>query len=208
MEAGDIEPEWTMFKASVVEAAAVSCSHRVLGASRGGNLRTPRWTPVVREAVRLKKESFTDMLSRGTPEAGLYYRWARRAAAAAVAEAKQWVWEEFGKVMEKDFQVAPKHFWKNVHHHRRGKRGTIQAVYSKDGTLLTSTEEVMGWWKEYFGNRLNPTQPPSVMETELEDDGVSSPISLGEVTVVVKQLHSGKAPGIDEMKALGIEGLS
>ena len=51
------------------------------------------------------------------------------------------------------------------------------------------------------------------METELEDDGVSSPISLGEVTVVVKQLHSGKAPGIDEippemLKALGVEGLS
>ena len=64
VEAGDIEPEWTMFKASVVEAAAVSCGHRVLG-----NPRTPWWTPVVREAVRLKKEPFGDMLSRGTPEA-------------------------------------------------------------------------------------------------------------------------------------------
>ena len=50
-----------------------------------------------------------------------------------------------------------------------------------------------------FNDLLNPTQPPSVAETELEDDGVSSPISLGEVTVVVKQLHSGKAPGIDEI---------
>ena len=76
VEAGDIEPEWTMFKASIVEAAAVSCGHRVLGASRGGNPRTPWWTPVVREAVRLKKESFRDMLSRGTPEAVLGYRWA------------------------------------------------------------------------------------------------------------------------------------
>ena len=42
---------------------------------------------------------------------------------------------------------------------------------------------------------------------------MSSPISLGEVTVVVKQLHSGKAHGIDEippemLKALGVEGLS
>ena len=78
---------------------------------------------------------------------------------------------------------------------------------------MTLTEEVIGRWKEYFGDLLNPTQPPSVMETELEDDGVSSQISLGEVTVVVKQLHSGKAPGIDEippemLKALGVEGLS
>ena len=44
---------------------------------------------------------------------------------------------EFGEVMEKDFQAAPKHFWKPVRQLRRGKRGTIQAVCSKDGTLLT-----------------------------------------------------------------------
>ena len=86
-------------------------------------------------------------------------------------------------------------------------------MYSKDGTLLTSTEEVIGQWKEYFGDLLNLTQPPSVTETELEDDRVSLPISQGEATLVVKQLHSGKAPGIDEiplemLKALGVEGLS
>ena len=102
------------------------------------------------------------------------YQRAQRAAAAAVAEAKQRVWEEFGKAMEKDFRVVPKRFWKAVWHLRRGKRGTIQAVYSKDGTLLTSTEEVIGQWKEYFGALLNPTQPLSVVETELEDGRVSS----------------------------------
>ena len=52
-------------------------------------------------------------------------------------QAKQRVWEEFGEAMEKNFRSAPKHFWKTVRHLRRGKRGTIQAVYSKDGTLLT-----------------------------------------------------------------------
>ena len=47
-------------------------------------------------------------------------------------------------------------------------------MYSKDGTLLTSTEEVIGQWKDYFGDFavLNPTLPPSVTETELENDGV------------------------------------
>ena len=79
------------------------------------------------------------MLSRGTPEAVLGYRGARRAAAAAVAEAKQRVWEEFGEAMEKEFRVAPKCFW-TVRHLRRRKQGTIQTVSSKDGTLLTSTE--------------------------------------------------------------------
>ena len=58
---------------------------------------------MLREAVRLKKESFRDMLSRGTPEAVLGNRRAGSAAAAAVAEAKQRVWEEFGEAMEKEF---------------------------------------------------------------------------------------------------------
>ena len=69
---------------------------------------------------------------------------ARRTAASAVTEAKLWVWEEFGEAMEKDFWSVPKLFWKTVRHLRKGKRGTIQAVYSKNGTLLTSTEKVIG----------------------------------------------------------------
>ncbi|KAM4614981.1 protein NLRC3-like [Polymixia lowei] len=101
---GDIESEWSMFKTSIAEAAGGSCGLRVLGASRGGNPRTSWWTPVVREAVRLKKESFRDLLSRRTPEAVARYRQTRRAAASAVAEAKQRVWEKFGEDMEKDFQ--------------------------------------------------------------------------------------------------------
>ena len=168
---------------------------------------------MVREAVRLKKEAFRDMLSRKTPEAVARYRRARRAAAAAVVEAKQRVWEEFGAAMEKDFRSAPRCFWKTIRHLRRGKRGTIQAVYSKDGTLLTSTEEVVGRWKEHFEELLNPTNTPSMVEVELEADGGPSSISLVEVTEVVKQLHSGKALGVDEicpemLKALGVEGLS
>ena len=83
-----------------------------------------------------------------------------RPAASAMTEAKQWVWEEFGEAMEKDFCSAPKRFWKTVRLLRRGKWGTIQAVYSKDGTLLTSTEKVIGRWKEHFEELLNLTNPP------------------------------------------------
>ncbi|KAI3370964.1 hypothetical protein L3Q82_023613 [Scortum barcoo] len=68
-EAGDIESEWTMFSASIVDAAAVrSCGRKVSGACRGGNPRTRWWTPEVRDAVRLKKESYRTMLACGTPD--------------------------------------------------------------------------------------------------------------------------------------------
>ena len=88
--------------------------------------------------------------------------------------------------MEKDFRSAPKRFWKTVPHLRKGKRGTIEAVYSKEGTLLTSTEKVIGRWKEHFEELLNMTKPPSMVEAKLEDDEGSSLIYLGEVTEVVK----------------------
>ena len=91
---------------------------------------------------------------------------------------------------DKDFRSAPRCFWKTVRHLRKGKQGTIQAVYSKDGMLLTSTEEVVGWWKKHFDELLNPTMS-STMEAEPEAD---DSISLGEVTEVVKQLR------IDEIR--------
>ena len=114
------------------------------------------------------------MVSRRTPETVARYRQARGSAAAAVTEAKQRVWERFGEDMEKDFRSAPKCFWKTIRHLRRGKQGNIQAVYSRDGTLLTSTEEVIGHWKEHFEELLNPTVPSSMIEAGLDDDGGSS----------------------------------
>ncbi len=37
-------------------------------------------------------------------------------------------------------------------------------------------------------------------EAEFEDPGKASPISLAELAEVVKTLHSGKGPGVDEIR--------
>ncbi|KAL3995758.1 serine/threonine kinase 4 [Sarotherodon galilaeus] len=113
-ETGDIRSELTMFSISIAEAAALSCGHKVAGACRGGNPRTKWWTPGVKEATRLKKESDRAWLACGTPEAADRYRQAKRNAAWAVAEAKSRVWEEFGEAMEKDFRTPSKRFWQIV----------------------------------------------------------------------------------------------
>ncbi|TWW62406.1 hypothetical protein D4764_04G0010530 [Takifugu flavidus] len=67
-EAGDIESEWTMFRASIVEAADRCCGCKVVGACRGNNTQTRWWTPVVRDATRLKRESYRALLACGTPD--------------------------------------------------------------------------------------------------------------------------------------------
>ncbi|KAK7916510.1 hypothetical protein WMY93_012271 [Mugilogobius chulae] len=175
-ETGDIESEWTMFSASIVNAAAQSCGRKVSGACRGGNPRTRWWTPEVRDAVRLKKECYKALLACSTPEAVDRYLQAKRAAARAVAEAKTRDWE------------------------RRGKQCFTSTVYSAGGELLTSTGDVVGRWKEYFEGLLNPTATSSDEEAETGDSGGGSPITQAEVTEVVNKLLGGKAPGVDEIR--------
>ncbi|KAI3356217.1 hypothetical protein L3Q82_017465, partial [Scortum barcoo] len=94
--------------------AVRSCGRKVSGACRGGNPRTRWWTPEVRDAVRLKKESYRTMLACGTPDAVDRYRQAKQAAARTVLEAKTRVWEEFGEAMEEDYRSASKRFWQTV----------------------------------------------------------------------------------------------
>ncbi|KAI3377110.1 hypothetical protein L3Q82_000309 [Scortum barcoo] len=53
---------------SIRTVAVRSCGRKVSGACRGGNPRTRWWTPEVRDAVRLKKESYRTMLACGTPD--------------------------------------------------------------------------------------------------------------------------------------------
>ncbi|KAK3535605.1 hypothetical protein QTP70_017246, partial [Hemibagrus guttatus] len=181
-EVGDIESEWTMFSSSIVDAAIWSCGHKVSGAGRGGNPRTQWWTLEVRDAVKLKKESYRAWLARGTPEAAEAYRQAKRTTVVVVSEAKTRVWEEFCEAMEKDYWTASGKFWQTVRRLRRGKQLSANTVYSGGGELLASTEDIVGRWKEYFEDLLNPTDTPSVEEPETEDSEVDSFITQAEVT--------------------------
>ncbi|KAK3526805.1 hypothetical protein QTP70_033550 [Hemibagrus guttatus] len=205
-EVGDIESERTMFSSSIVDAAIRSCGRKVSGAGRGGNPRTQWWTLEVRDAVKLKKESYR-------AEAAEAYRQAKQTTAVVVSEAKTRIWEEFSEAMEKYYRTASGKFWQAVRRLRRGKQLSANTVYSGGGELLALTGDIVGRWKEYFEDLLNPTDTPSVEEPEAEDSEVDSFITQAEVTEVVQQLLGGKAPGVDEirpeyLKSLDVVGLS
>ncbi|KAI3371890.1 hypothetical protein L3Q82_006770 [Scortum barcoo] len=141
------------------------------------------------------------------------YQQAKQAAARTVLEAKTRVWEEFGEAMEEDYRSASKRFWQTVRRLRRGKQYSANTVYSAGGELLTSTEDIVGRWKKYFEDLLNPTDLPSNEEAEDGDSEVDSSITQAEVTEVVRKLLGGKAPGVDEirpeyLKSLDVVGLS
>ncbi|KAK3543834.1 hypothetical protein QTP70_030081 [Hemibagrus guttatus] len=127
---------------------------------------------------------------------------AKQTAAGVVSEAKTWVWEEFGEAMEKDCRTVSGKFWQTVRRLRRGKQLSANTVYSGGGELLASTRDIVGRWKEYFEDLLNPTDTPSVEEPEAEDSEVDSFITQAELTEVVQQLLGGK----DSASGLGDRG--
>ena len=102
--------------------------------------------------------------------------------------------------MEKDYRSASKKFWQTIWRLRRGRQSSTNTVYSGGGELLTSTGDIVGRWREYFEDLLNPTDTPFIEEAEAGDSEVDSFITQAEVTEVVQKLLSGKAPGLDEIR--------
>ncbi len=83
-------------------------------------------------------------------------------------------------------------------------------MFSQEEEPLIRTGDVAGRWKEHPEELLSTTNVFSAEEAESEDSREDSSISL---TDVVKMLHSGKVPGVDEicpemLKAQDIVGLS
>ncbi|KAK3566209.1 hypothetical protein QTP86_029183 [Hemibagrus guttatus] len=102
--------------------------------------------------------------------------------------------------MEKDYRTASGKFWQTVWRLRRGKQLSTNTVYSGSRELLATLGDIVGRWKEYFEDLLNPIDMPSVEEPEAEDSEVDSFITQAEVTEVVQQLLSSKVPGVDEIR--------
>lgn len=69
-----------------------------------------------------------------------------------------------------------------------------------DGENLTLTADIVRRWKKNCEELLNTTETASIQEVELEQSGESEPSSVAEVTGVVGQLLSGRAPEVDDIR--------
>ena len=81
----------------------------------------------------------------------------------------------------------------------------VGMVKSKEGKLLTKEDEAKARWKEHFMEVLSRPVPEVVIEME-EADAVNNSINTGEITreeirSALRDMKSGKAPGIDSITA-------
>ncbi|KAI3373846.1 hypothetical protein L3Q82_022426 [Scortum barcoo] len=200
-EAGDIESEWTMFSASIVDAGSVrSCGRKVSGACRGGNPPNPVVDTGSKDAVRLKKESYRTMLACGTPGAVDRYQ-----AGQASQPGRSWR----QKLRSGRSSVRP---WRRtiIGRPRRdsgkpsgaseggGKQYSANTVYSAGGELLTSTED-MGHCRtveEILRGSPQSHRPClPVRKQEAGDSEVDPSITQAEVTEVVSQAPRWQGAG-------------
>ncbi|KAI3363907.1 hypothetical protein L3Q82_001502 [Scortum barcoo] len=151
-EAGDIESEWTMFSASIVDAAVRSCGRKVSGPCLS-------WQPPNPVVV----------------DTGSKYRQAKQAAARTVLEAKTRVWEEFGEAMEEDYRSASKRFWQTVRRLRRGKQYSANTVYSA-GQDLQHVLERFAAECEAAGMRISTSKSEAMV---LDRKRVACPLQVG-----------------------------
>lgn len=88
-----------MFRAAIAKVVAWSCSFKTAGPSFGGNSRTFLWTAGMRDAFRLKEESYRAWLACESPD---WQYW----------QTKQWTAlmgnRSFSETTEENFQLAPR----------------------------------------------------------------------------------------------------
>ncbi|XP_054873436.1 NLR family CARD domain-containing protein 3-like [Amphiprion ocellaris] len=129
--------------------------------------RTRWWTPVVREAVRLKKEAFQAWLTRGSPEAANGYRLVKRAGNLIFYESDltecgidveaaskysgvftQIFKEENGLYQDKVFcfvHLSVQEFLAALHVH--------QTFITSGINLLDKEQQRTSWWSEVFQSK-------------------------------------------------------
>ncbi|KAI3367909.1 hypothetical protein L3Q82_026736 [Scortum barcoo] len=192
-----------MFSASIVDVAVRKLwTRKVSGACQMPWRRQPRtrwWTPESKGCRQAEEGVLSDHVGLlGTlADAVDRYRQAKKSRSQPRRSWRQKLGSGRSSDEEEDYRSASKRFWQTVRRLRRGKQYSANTVYSAGGELLTSTGDIVGRWKKYFEDLLNPTDLPS--NEEAEAGFISS--------------CSGKAPGVDEirpeyLKSLDVVGLS
>ncbi|KAI3366320.1 hypothetical protein L3Q82_000443 [Scortum barcoo] len=159
-EAGDIESEWTMFSASIVDAMAVrSCGTQGLWCL---SWRQPP-NPVVDTGSKGCRQAEEGVLSDHVESCGT--PWTQLTGTGRPSKPQ------------------PGRSW-------RQKLGSGRSS-CRWGAVDLSTGDIVGRWKKYFEDLLNPTDLPSNEEAEAGVSEVDSSITQAEVTEVVQSLRQG-----------------
>uniref|UniRef100_A0A1Y1MCV0 Reverse transcriptase domain-containing protein n=1 Tax=Photinus pyralis TaxID=7054 RepID=A0A1Y1MCV0_PHOPY len=205
-----VEGMWTTFKCLVLRIAKQVC----------GTCRTVKhkkqtawWNEEIKEQVRNKKRKWKKYLSTRTIADYMEYKQQRERVKRLVIDAKQRAWTDFGEKIEEESKGNQKLFFKMIKTLRKGKTRNTVSIRSREGEILTTDENIMNRWKEYFQELLEEAQEDSEEFPRAvgEQDEEENLITLNEMMEAIRKIKLGKAPGHDKitgdmLKNLGVKG--
>ncbi|VDO95066.1 unnamed protein product [Schistosoma margrebowiei] len=84
------------------------------------------------------------------------------------------------------------------------RRKPERSVQSKEGEVITNIEEKQNRWVEHFKELLNrpaPLNPPNIEAAPTDFPINVGPPTIEEISMVIRQIKSGKAAGPDNIPA-------
>jgi len=198
-----VETEWKWFKDAVLRNAREVCGMRKVG---GGTMKGSEWwNDEIRELVNEKRNAFEVWLQNRSREAYDRYKDKRREVKVAVRVAKKKADEDWGRRMGRNFEEKRKVFWKEVKRIRKEESGREEKVKDKNGKLLVCGNEVKKRWAEYFEELLNVDDEREANVVAIGSDRRmpvfgdvnDRQVEREEVQEAVKEMKTGKAPGLD-----------
>lgn len=210
-----LEKMWQAFREICLTSASETCGKMIINRNRK---QTRWWNEEIRNEVRQKKQKWQKYLVSKSRESYHEYKQQRRKVKELIQQAKNRSWEEFGTKMEQDRWGNQKLFYKVLKNARKEKPNIIRQVKGKNNQILTSENEIMERWKEYFYELLNKDTSTSVANQVAEfstesiiDEEMEDAITNEELTMAIKECKRGKSAGNDKitsemLKNLGKEG--
>ncbi|KAI3361441.1 hypothetical protein L3Q82_013605 [Scortum barcoo] len=168
-----------MFSVSIVDAAVRSCGPKVSGACCGGNNPRTRKVGALELTGTGRPSKPQPLGGPGGKNSGLGGVRVRGPGGGPIDRPRRNSGKPSG-ASEGGSSALPTLF-------------TVRVV-----ELLTSTGDIVGQWKEYFEDLLNPTARLPLRKQRLGTLRWTRPSPKPEVTEVVRKLLGGKAPGVDE----------
>ena len=155
----------------------------------------------------MKRNMYEALLQDKCNENYERYKVVRNEVKRAVRRAKKQADDRWGEKLVEDFSSNKRMFWREVKRARKGTEVKEECVKDESGRVLSNGTEVCDRWKEYFDGLLNVSESGRAEITARSGMNVrvfekaDAEISMSEVQGAIRKMKSGKASGVDGVKA-------
>lgn len=193
-----VEEMWKTIKETIREA-----SKEILGEKQ--NTKKKLWFDT--ECQDLNGEKYgarTKMLQNPSEEnRNKFHNLRNRMRKLTRKKKREWQNEQLQELETNRAHGNIRKFYKQVSTHKKGFRPrTTTMLMNNEGELMTSKQEILDTWREYFNKLLNIEDPTYQEEDKRHMAEVwVDPPSIEETTQAIKQLKNNKAAGRDGIPA-------